>query len=365
MTDCEASPTPQSLSMVMVQRSVYITLQCLLGLVAPFSIVVPMIIAGKLRGFDKLVRTMFPYIKRDGMNTVMFGFIISDTYIIVLFIIMLINVYFTMAIFFVNVLITQSNAYNPFEDFDCFYTNGEEINPETIEEVFELRKSNRTIECYAWQLNIAGAVGQATATLLFSWAVVSVVTWIILNAYEKMLNGENELLKKQKICLFILQICVYIIPVGLAILISVLLSNNIISPFSFFEALGFCFILFASSFVCWGWIKIEPQKIDEIIENLVNKNIDPEKVQDEDQENILRKDEMDMEKIKELTKEVAILKCKKAVVSKVAIHITNEDINTIASTAFDEVIRNEVKSNEQQGNLSGERIQENEENNES
>ena len=90
-----------------------------------------------------------------------------------------------MAIFFINVFIKQSNAYNPFEDFDCFYTNGDEINPETSEEAFELRRSNRTIECYAWQLNIAGAVGQATATLLFSWSVVSVVTWIILKLTRK------------------------------------------------------------------------------------------------------------------------------------------------------------------------------------
>ena len=127
-----------------------------------------MILAGVLLKPDKLVRTMFPYINKHGNNTVMFGFIIKDVYIIFLFVIMLINIYFTMAIFFAHVLIVRSETYNPFGGFDCFDENGEEINSTTIEEAFELRKSNRTIECYAWQLNIAGAVGQATGTLLFS-----------------------------------------------------------------------------------------------------------------------------------------------------------------------------------------------------
>uniref|UniRef100_A0A1X7TKL2 Uncharacterized protein n=1 Tax=Amphimedon queenslandica TaxID=400682 RepID=A0A1X7TKL2_AMPQE len=319
----------------MAQRTVYIALQCLFGAIFPLFIVVPMIVAGKLRGFAKLVRTMFPYIKRNGMNTVMFGFIISDKYMVVLFIIMLINVYFTMAIFFINVFIKQSNAYNPFEDFDCFYTNGDEINPETIEEAFELRSSNRIIECYAWQLNIAGAVGQATATLLFSWAVVSVVTWIMLKAYEKMLNKENELLLKQKIRLIALQGCVYLIPIGLGILISLLKSYNIISTFSFCEALGFFFILLVSSIVCWCCIEIEPQKIDAIIENLVNNNIPTE-------------DETDKEKAKELIEKVATQEFNKAVASKVAGYLENEDINEIASTAFDKVIRQVKNENEEQ-----------------
>ena len=157
-----------------------------------------------------------------------------------------------------------------------------------------------------------------------------------------MLKEENELHLKQKIRLIALQACVYLIPIGLAILISFLLSYNIISPFSFCEALGFFFILLVSSAVCWCCIKIEPQKIDEIMENLVNKNIDPEKAEGADQNNILTKDDIDSDKIKGLIKEVAKLECKMEVVSKVAIHIKDEVIKTIADTAFDEVIK-EVK----------------------
>ena len=53
-----------------------------------------------------------------------------------------------------------------------------------VEDAWILKQSGEHVECYAWTLNIAGAVGQATATLLFSYAVVSVNYYSLMQLYQ-------------------------------------------------------------------------------------------------------------------------------------------------------------------------------------
>ena len=323
----------------MTTREGYIAAQSVLGLVGPLIVVLGMILAGVLLKPDKLVRTMFPYINKHGNNTVMFGFIIKDTYIIFLFVIMLINIYFTMAIFFAHVLIVRSETYNPLGGFDCFDENGEEINSTTIEEAFELRKSNRTIECYAWQLNIAGAVGQATGTLLFSWAVVSVVTWIILKTHKKISKSKYEQVKNYKNhILGAIQLGIYMIPAAMTASTAVLRSLRVLSLLNYLELLAFCIVLWASTMVLHCFLTEELETIEELIDEKVKKKVDIEQRTDSNEgagEIITRKDITTTykENIKKLIEEMAELESKRAVTDKVAVYL-EEDMKTVTKEAF-------------------------------
>ena len=142
---------------------------------------------------DKAVRIMFPHINKHGNNTVMFGFILKKEYTHALFAIMLVNVFFTALVFWIHLVIDRSRKYNPFGDYKCFYSsNHNEVMNVTLEEALTF---DEDVECFSWTLNIRGAVGQATGTLLFAWVLVSVVTWIILNTAYKV----NEFIKNKSL----------------------------------------------------------------------------------------------------------------------------------------------------------------------
>ena len=325
----------------MTTREGYIAAQSVLGLVGPLFVVVGMFVAGMcLKPCpDKLVRTMFPYINRHGTQTVMFGFIIGKVYIIFLFVIILVNIYFTMAIFFAHVVIVRSETYNPFGGFECFDENRDEINSTTMTEAFELRKSNKTIECYAWQLNMAGAVGQATGTLLFSWSVVSVVTWIILKTNKKISRSKYKKYKNH--ILGVIQFGIYMIPASMTAVTAVLRSLRFITLLSYLELLAFCIILWASTMVLHCFLTEELETIEELIDKGLRERVDSELSSDSNEgagEMITRKDITTTYKdnIKKLIEKMAEVECKKAVANKIAVYL-EEDLETVTNEAFSTV----------------------------
>uniref|UniRef100_A0A1X7UAF4 Uncharacterized protein n=1 Tax=Amphimedon queenslandica TaxID=400682 RepID=A0A1X7UAF4_AMPQE len=220
---------------------------------------------------DKAVRIMFPHINKHGNNTVMFGFILKKEYTNSLFAIMLVNVFFTALVFWIHLVIDRSRKYNPFGDYKCFYSsNHNEVMNVTLEEALTF---DEDVECFAWTLNIGGAVGQATGTLLFAWVLVSVVTWIILNAAHKV----NEFIKDKSFCwkmlgwisLGFLQGVVYAPPLGLIGTGIYFFNNRDISLLSFFDLLFFSLVLIFSSSVLWWYTEEEPKSIEDSCSDLI------------------------------------------------------------------------------------------------
>ena len=270
----------------------------------------------------------------------MFGFIIKEPYIWILFGIMLINIYFTMAIFFVHVVIVRSNTYNPFDDFDCFNSTHDHINM-NVEDAWILKQSGEHVECYAWTLNIAGAVGQATATLLFSYAVVSVTTWLILKIYYQLHSRCNN--KKIKyFIVIIVQIIIYIIPGLLTAATAVMYSRRIISSLlSFMEALAFCLILWASSLVCCFLVEKEPDNLEDLIDDMVrDKKLKPEEGELSIKNDVTKivngatKEGEYRDGIKKLMVEAAVAELKKTLINEARMYFKTKDMTEITKEAF-------------------------------
>lgn len=73
----------------------------------------------------KVVRIIFPYIKRDGENTVVFGFILSKDILRKIFWFMVLTIaYDTTNIFWTSFFVKVSHRYNPLE-YDCYILDNE------------------------------------------------------------------------------------------------------------------------------------------------------------------------------------------------------------------------------------------------
>ena len=234
-------------------------------------------IAGCSLKVDKAVRIMFPHINKHGNKTVMFGFVLKEPYIYALFIIMLLNVLFTTIVFWLHIVIVRSTKYNPYDDFECFYSSNHSRVELSPEEALTLEED---VDCFAWTLNIGGAVGQATGTLLLAWVVVSVVTWIILKASHRMM----KMTKDKSHCkvlvgwflMGLLQAAVYIVPCGLVVAGAVLFRYREISLLSLFDLLFFSFVLFLSSSVLWWHVEKEPKSLEDCCSKQVEEMITKE-----------------------------------------------------------------------------------------
>ena len=231
-------------------------------------------LAGRSLKVEKAVRIMFPHINKHGNKTVMFGFILKEPYIYALFIIMLLNVFFTTIVFWLHIVIVRSTKYNPYDDFQCFYSSNHcrvELSPE---EALTLKED---VDCFAWTLNIGGAVGQATGTLLLAWVVVSVVTWIILKASHRMMKMTKDKCHCKVLVgwflMGLLQAVVYIVPCGLVVAGAVLFRCRKISLLSLFDLLFFSFVLFLSSTVFWWHVEKEPESLEDCCSKQVEEMI--------------------------------------------------------------------------------------------
>ena len=118
---------------------------------------------------DKLVRIMFPFLKKKPSgHTYMFShFELSKADKYLSYFLML-QVVFLTTFIFLSAFVETSYTYNPYDNIDCYFSKVE-LSPE------EALKPEEHIQCYTWQFNIGGAVGQATGTLAFTWLVSSVL----------------------------------------------------------------------------------------------------------------------------------------------------------------------------------------------
>lgn len=130
---------------------------------------------------NKLVRLIFPYIKRKDDNNVMFGFILTKYHNWVLLWVAIEVVFYTIWTFWFNIIITYSNNNNPHAvysyEINCFYlSNYSKVELSTAERL----TLEETIKCFAINSNIAGAMSQATGILAFTWILVAILTWTML-----------------------------------------------------------------------------------------------------------------------------------------------------------------------------------------
>ena len=129
----------------------------------------------------KIVGIIFPYIRRNGNNTLIFGFVFKKYPIDGIFLGVCWIIFEVIYVFCANILITYKNNNNPFSatsiELQCFYDN------DTIAELtaIERQEQDEDVHCFAINFNIEGAMGQATGALAMRWIIMSVLTWIVLN----------------------------------------------------------------------------------------------------------------------------------------------------------------------------------------
>ena len=130
---------------------------------------------------NKLVRLIFPYIKRKGNKNVMFGFILTKYHNWVLLWVAIEVVFYTMWVFWFNIMLIYRNNSNPHAvysyELNCYYLNYTEIELSTAERL----TTKEAIKCFAINSDIAGAMDRATNILAFTWILVSILTWVLLN----------------------------------------------------------------------------------------------------------------------------------------------------------------------------------------
>ena len=154
----------------------------ILAVILVFTVILVSSYVGYVLTSDKLVRIIFPYIKRNGNNTVIFGFVFKyPIHVPVLFWGVHLIIIQVILIFWYNILIIYKNNNNPFSvtsvELQCFYDN------DTIAELtaIERQELDEDIHCFAINFNTSGAMDQATGALAFGWIVTTILTWVVLN----------------------------------------------------------------------------------------------------------------------------------------------------------------------------------------
>ena len=178
------------------------------------AFIVAVIMICCLRG--KTVRIIYPYIKKHGNYTVAFGFILKKGLIISHYQHICYMCFIVTYIFFSSFLLKTSRQYNPYDYFDCFYNNGTEVGQLTPEEAMRLEER---VICFAWNLDIGEAAGQATGILALTWIAVSALIYITLHCgliVKKCRNNKER--RKLGICgtcaLVLAGLAIYIVCLG-------------------------------------------------------------------------------------------------------------------------------------------------------
>ena len=155
---------------------------------------------------DKLVRIVFPYIRKRGNDNVMFGYIISKRVMTYgLFLTTLTIVFQTVLVFLSNILIgypLNDKPYAKSMELDCYYLMNYSLVEEYSKAVLTILELEE-VWCFAINFNIAAASGQATGALALSWLIVSVETWILLNVNNKIKNPLLQRSERSYWCWFV------------------------------------------------------------------------------------------------------------------------------------------------------------------
>ena len=242
---------------------------------AETAAIVAMIVICFLRG--KAVRIVFPYIKKHGNYTVAFGFILKKSqkrlhnhHVCFIF-------FVVTYIFFSSFLIKTSTRYNPYDYFDCFYNNETEVGQLTPEEAMRLEER---VICFAWNLDIGEATGQATGILALTWIAVSALIYITLHCglkFKKCLNNKER--RKLEICgkcaLVLTELIFYIASYGTIPLTVVALSRWIPEYVSstqlYFQIALFVTTLLTTTLYAYDVTK-EPENCTDFCQKVVKTN---------------------------------------------------------------------------------------------
>ena len=222
---------------------------------------------------DKMVRIVFPYIKKDGKHITIFGFIAKTQFVQERFYMMLLVVGTITYVVLTNAFLTVSYKYNPYDDLECFFTNHSRVEQLSPDEAINLEEE---VRCFAWKIDIGGAVGRATGTLVFSWIIVSIVMWLTLQLghifKEKLKNTRSKTDKMVKICSRVLLIAIqFTIYVGTFLIIALAIASLVFTwiPYYSYLEIGLFTIILSSGIIQRGLVMKQPENMKDYCGELV------------------------------------------------------------------------------------------------
>ena len=308
-------------------------------------------IVGRTRCYppDKMMRIIFPYIRKSGNHNVIYGFIIPN--IKLHFYYMVYIVALTLLDMLFNAVITTSNRYNPYDDLDCFgYCKKGSIIKVESEEQAEM--DNVTdIRCYGWNTDIAGGIGHAAALLTLSWVFVSIALWVKLNLFHKAKNGIKNgptCFKKAlgwcgRVILILVQVFLIVCTIGAIIGSCVSVIKNNLPIKEFLEIGLISSILLSGLFVSPG------QKKAKTLADCCKEAVEDNKGQKEDALNSIKirlKERVQDHQIQvDLLVELAELECKKALadiyyygIEQEKDTVSEDEMKTITQVAYRKIL---------------------------
>ena len=276
----------------------------------------------------KLVRIIYPYIRRNGKNTVVFGFILGKWHVYGFFWGVIWIIYQVTVTFCTNILIIYANN-NPYSatsvELECFYDNGSIAELTAIERL----ELNKNIICFAINYNIAGAMGQATSALAMGWIITSVLTWIILKLNYKITKRIKNTKKLECYKVFSIIIVViigltnFIVRKAMPVIGLYYYTQWFLQP----ENATILVIFEAMTHILHTDITKEPKSFEEHCRKTMEAQVEkikPNKIE-----------------IKRITRGIARLEYYKLVVQVMGKCFKEETMQDIAVIAFNEVIRQE------------------------
>ena len=293
---------------------------------------------------SKLVRIMFPFVKRKGHDTVVFGFALSRPGIYLLYFLML-QVVFLTTFIFLSAFVEVSYTYNPYSDLDCYFFSNfskVELSPEealTLEE---------HIQCFSWKFNIGGAMGQATGTLAFTWLISAILIWVLVHlSHSTFVHIKSKkLLHCCGYCFLgaVIRIAIIAFAVTLILITVFISSRHWLSILNAIEIGVFCILLILFGLFLFHTTKktvtLESYYRDKVLPDIEEKEAETDGVA---QEQSLRKkwsiDKGQPPLRLDLLEEMAELECKKALASKTASNIDEEEMKSVVMTAYVKVMQ--------------------------
>lgn len=304
---------------------------------------------------DKVVRIMFPYIKKNGNNTVAFGFILTKWHIGGLFgavCLVIGGVIWTVC---ANIFITYTNNNNLLSatstELQCFHDNG--TKAELILTEREKLDEDIHVLCYAINFNIPGAMGQVTGALTFGWVMASILTWIELNVNYTIIQCIKNSKKNLKCCKWFLTIIEFMITLIVTVLlciIAALYNNKQWSSYLFFkpESITIFLILASVIFAYSNNIKKEPKSLEECCSETMKERQKAEMSRRRGYERTQLK-----RKNRLILREMAEQECKRQLAYETAIGIDDEETMDIVQTAYDNIMEHYEDREEELRTING------------
>ena len=154
----------------------------------------------KYRSVRKIVKTIFPFVKRDTSNggkkhdTKIFKYKVQEWYLAFLMVMILFIIVVTVVIFWHNFFIERSSSCNPYDSFDCFEDKvfWDIFNDEPLNCSTSSMDENNDVQCFRFTCNIGNAVGLATGAFAFSWVTATALLWIILQCGDLILKEQSD-----------------------------------------------------------------------------------------------------------------------------------------------------------------------------